>query len=47
MTAREMIERFFQGVPLRKPLDNEKSVIDVSAITERLGWRATSAFAGE
>jgi len=43
MTARQMVERFYRGVPLRKPLGDEKTVIDISSITERLGWAPKDA----
>ncbi len=35
----ELIERYYQGVTLRKPVDQLHCLVDTSAITERFGWR--------
>jgi nucleoside-diphosphate-sugar epimerase len=43
MDAREMVERFYKGVPLRKPFTSERSVVDLSPITEQLGWAPEDA----
>jgi len=37
----DLIERHFQGVPLRKPVEQFTGLVDNSPITELLGWRPT------
>ncbi|HUS90608.1 MAG TPA: NAD(P)-dependent oxidoreductase [Phycisphaerae bacterium] len=34
----ELIERCFPGVPLRKPVEQMTGLVDISKITETLGW---------
>jgi nucleoside-diphosphate-sugar epimerase len=36
--AAELVPRYYPGVPLRVPLEEMKSLIDISKITEALGW---------
>jgi nucleoside-diphosphate-sugar epimerase len=43
LSTSEMIEKFYAGVPIRKPIENTASVIDTSAITEQVGWTSKSA----
>lgn len=38
MTPQAMIDRFFKGVPLKKPLDQIASMVDISRITADTGW---------
>jgi len=33
-----MIERFFAGVPVRKRIECEKSIVDPAPLREELGW---------
>lgn len=35
---RELLEKFYPNVPLKVPIDNLTSLVDISAITQRLGW---------
>jgi len=43
MSTSEMIEKFYAGVPIRKPIEGKTSVIDTSAITEQVGWTPRDA----
>ena len=38
MSVPELIEKSYRGVPLRVPVEKMPSLIDISAITEQLGW---------
>ncbi|MCE9589073.1 MAG: NAD(P)-dependent oxidoreductase [Planctomycetes bacterium] len=38
MPAGELIHRFMAGVPLRRPIDQITSVVDISRITAETGW---------
>ena len=38
MPAAEIIPRFFPGVPLRVPIAQMQTLVDIS-ITETLGWQ--------
>lgn len=38
ITPQAMIERFFKGVPLKKPIDQITSMVDISRITADTGW---------
>lgn len=38
MPLGELIETFFPGVPLRRPVEEMTGLVDISAITETLGW---------
>jgi len=35
----ELIERWFPGVPLRKPVEELTGLVDIARITEALGWQ--------
>jgi len=37
--VRELIERYYADVPLRRPIDQIEALIDNAPITELLGWR--------
>lgn len=39
MSPREIIERFFRGVPLQKPIEQIDALWDISAITADTGWK--------
>jgi nucleoside-diphosphate-sugar epimerase len=39
LTARDAIEQHYPGVPLRKPIDQIESLVDLSQITADTGWR--------
>jgi len=38
----ELIERYFQDVPLRRPLDQFTGLVDNTPITDLLGWRPST-----
>ena len=38
ITPQAMIERFYKGVPLKKPIDQITSIVDISRITADTGW---------
>ena len=38
LTVPQMIERFFAGVPVRKHIECEKSIVDPAPLREELGW---------
>jgi hypothetical protein len=37
-SAAALIREFYPGVPLRRPLEQIEALVDISAITEALGW---------
>jgi nucleoside-diphosphate-sugar epimerase len=41
----ELIEQFYPGVPLRRPLTEITALIDTSAITRAVGWAPTQSLA--
>ncbi|HEY3668061.1 MAG TPA: NAD(P)-dependent oxidoreductase [Polyangiaceae bacterium] len=49
VSAAQLIREFYPQVPLRRPIEQIDALVDVSAITEELGWapseRASIAFA--
>lgn len=47
LTPREIIMRFFQGVPLKKPIDQITSIVDISRITAETGWTPQDDFRKE
>ena len=44
LTPQQMIERFFKGVPLKKPITEIKSMVDISRITADTGWTPIENF---
>jgi nucleoside-diphosphate-sugar epimerase len=38
MSVPELIEKYYRGVPLRVPVEKMTSLIDISAVTQQLGW---------
>lgn len=45
----EMLEKFYPGVPLKQPADQIRSLVDISGITELVGWEPqhTGLFAAD
>ncbi|HEX3852945.1 MAG TPA: NAD-dependent epimerase/dehydratase family protein [Polyangiaceae bacterium] len=37
-SAAALIQEFYPGVPLRRPLEQIEALVDISAITDALGW---------
>lgn len=44
-TPAEAIEAFFPGVPVRKPVEQLTSLVDIAAIRDALGWEPTHSAA--
>ena len=44
LTPQAIIKRFFRNVPLRKPLDQIASLVDISRITADTGWAPQDDF---
>ncbi len=39
LSPRQLIDRFYAHVPLRRPIDQIDALVDVSAITRETGWK--------
>jgi len=46
-TIADMISEYYPGVPLRRPLDEMDSLIDISRITAETGWTPTDRVTAE
>ena len=44
MSPRQIIERFFRDVPLRRPIEQIDALWDISAITAQTGWKPIDNF---
>jgi nucleoside-diphosphate-sugar epimerase len=41
--VRELVEKYYAGVTLRKPVEEMKTLVDVSGIEKQTGWRPVAA----
>ena len=47
LSVAELIQRFYSGIPLRKPLEQTRSLVDISRITAETGWTPVDDFTKE
>jgi len=49
MPLSEIVERYYGGVPLKTPVEQMRGLVDISAITEAVGWvpHRVNVFAGD